>query len=377
MHFADLTMFFARESGGVRRYLNAKHRWINFQTLYQHSLLTPGNRAAQSDPGHYLIPSPPLPLSHGYRFPLRRKPWTQKLLSLKPDLIEAGDPYVTAWAALDAGQQLGVPTLAFYHSDLPRALMNRMGTPGLRLANRYVSTLYREFDLVLAPSRVMVENLSSLGIHSVSLQPLGVDIEMFHPDKRASEVLRRQQGIPFDAKLLIFAGRFAREKNIPVLFDVMRILGPKYFLLLAGPEMPESGLANIRTLNQFIDEKTLARMLASADALIHAGAEETFGLIVLEAMASGLPVVGINSGGVGEIVQPDTGVLADPGCNSCLAEAVTTLFSSDYRTAGRAARAAVELHWSWDMSFTTLMQTYGAVTGKPLLSQPALTHAAG
>lgn len=376
MHFADITMFYANESGGVRRYLNAKHRWLLSQTSHRHSLLTPGKRAAQGGPGQYLIPSPPLPFSHGYRFPVRRKPWTQKLLSLEPDLIEAGDPYVTAWAALNAGQELGVPTVAFYHSDLPRALTNRFGKTGEVVGNRYIKSLYKEFDLVLAPSMTMVQRLDALGITSVKLQPLGVDSDLFHPARRNSQGLRRQLGIPADSRLVIFAGRYSHEKNIPLLLDVMKKLGRYYHLLLVGPDMPESRLPNIHTLNLFVDQLALADLLASSDVLIHAGAEETFGLIVLEAMAAGLPVVGVDAGGVGELIDNSTGVRAEPGNPDSLAEAVTTLFASDCHAKGRAARGVVEQKWSWDTSFQTLLRTYGQLTGNNPLPQPTVAYAA-
>lgn len=71
--------------------------------------------------------APPIPFGNGYRFPLRRGGWVSTLLALQPDVIEAGDPYITAWAALDAGRKLDVPVLGFYHSDLPRLITNRLG----------------------------------------------------------------------------------------------------------------------------------------------------------------------------------------------------------------------------------------------------------
>ncbi len=90
-------------------------------------------------------------------------PWRNVLRDLQPDLIEVGDPYLTAWAALDARRQLDVPVIGFYHSDLPLLVSNRMGnwfTPNIEA---YVSKLYGNFDRVLAPSQVMANKLIGLG----------------------------------------------------------------------------------------------------------------------------------------------------------------------------------------------------------------------
>ncbi|HCL15091.1 MAG TPA: glycoside hydrolase, partial [Pseudomonas sp.] len=99
-----------------------------------------------------------------YRFPIRRAPWRNLLRSLRPDLIEVGDPYMTAWAALDAGRRLNVPVIGFYHSDLPLLVSNRIGSWLGTNLNGYVSRLYGSFDRVLAPSEVMADKLIHLGV---------------------------------------------------------------------------------------------------------------------------------------------------------------------------------------------------------------------
>src|SRR5256885_11770174 len=88
----------------------------------------------------------------------------------------------------------------------------------------YVRCLYERFDLVFAPSRVMCEYLEDLGVQRVSHQPLGVDAEVFHP-RRRTLALRPLLGLPAQARVLIFAGRFAGEKNLPVLLQAFARLG--------------------------------------------------------------------------------------------------------------------------------------------------------
>jgi len=94
LHIADVTMFHAPASGGVRTYLQAKHRVFSHLPQLRTSLLVPGaERDSLGD--HHTLPALHLPLGQGYRFPLRGSPWRDALVDLKPDLIEAGDPYVT------------------------------------------------------------------------------------------------------------------------------------------------------------------------------------------------------------------------------------------------------------------------------------------
>lgn len=357
MHLADITMFYAPESGGVRRYLDAKREWLAHNTLCRHTLLAPSSRTVQDTPSVSTLPAPPLPRSNGYRFPLRRGPWQRKLVELAPDLIEAGDPYRLARAALTAGQQLGAPVIGFYHSDLPRLLAQRLGKPSLALTQAYVRRLYRDFDQILTPSRVMHDHLRDLGLERVDVQPLGVNAEAFHPRHRHPH-LRRQLGLHKETHLLIFAGRYAREKNLEQLVRAFQQLGPRYHLLLVGPEMPFTSGGNLTCFSHFFSAPELARLLASADALAHAGDNETFGLIALEAMASGIPVVGVEAGAIPELINPAVGTLATSCAPAALAEAIEALFAQDVIAMGREARRQVEEHWTWDRAFTQLFQTY-------------------
>ncbi|WP_409318369.1 glycosyltransferase family 4 protein [Pseudomonas sp. KCJK9016] len=361
MHIADITMFYAPASGGVRTYLDAKHRRLGLKPDIHHSLLIPGARYGEQD-GVYKVPAPALPFGKGYRFPLRLAPWRNVLHDLQPDLIEVGDPYLTAWAALDARRQLDVPVIGFYHSDLPLLASNRMGhwvTPNVEA---YVSRLYGNFDRVLAPSRVMADKLRGLGVSNVFVQPLGVDLQTFHPEAR-DPGLKAELGIAEDARLLIFAGRGSKEKNLPVLLKCMQRLGPCYHLLLVGSAMPAAVPDNVSVIDGFCPAAQVARLLASADALVHAGDQETFGLVILEAMACGTPVVAVAAGAFEEIVNDACGLLCAPNNPQAMANAVRELFSRDPARLGRQARQHVERHYAWDRVVDSLLGHYHAVLG--------------
>ena len=361
MHIADISMFWAPASGGVRTYLEAKAAWLRQQPDFQHTLLVPGAAAGRVDDIRTL-PAPPLPFGNGYRFPLRKGSWIDQLVEIRPDVIEANDPYVPAWAALEAGRRLDVPVIGYYHSDLPRLVGSRTGHWTNRLLNRYVRNLYRRFDRVLAPSQVMADKLHALDVTQAIVQPLGVDTRCFHPDKRTGQ-LRAQLGLDEDTRLLIFGGRGAREKNLPVLLESMQLLGPRYHLHLVGSHMPRRLPPNATCSQGFTSRDELAGMLADSDALVHAGDRETFGLIVLEAMASGLPVVGVDAGAIAELVVPGIGLLAEPLSATSMAETVRRLFQLDWHGMGQQARRHVERAYTWDRVFESLLTRYRELVG--------------
>lgn len=366
VHIADITMFYAPASGGVRTYLDAKHHRLDAIQGVRHSLLIPGASAHNAD-GIYQVPALPLPFGKGYRFPVRLAPWCKTLRSLKPDLIEVGDPYLTAWAALEARRQLDVPVIGFYHSDLPLLVSNRMGNWFTPNVEAYVSKLYGNFDRVLAPSRVMADKLRRLGVRDVHVQPLGVDLATFHPYKRDANV-RAELGIADTTRLLIYAGRGSREKNLPVLLACMQQLGHPYHLLLVGSGMPANVPDNVSVIGQFCPPEEVARLMASADLLVHAGDQETFGLVILEAMASATPVVAVRAGAFGEIVNDQCGRLCTANDAQAMATAVREAFEAGVRKLGAQARRHVEQHYSWDNVVAGLLQHYQAVLGhQPLV----------
>lgn len=359
MHIADVTMFYTPVSGGVRTYLEAKRRWLSGRV--HHSLIVPDSRRFDRGVIHG-VPALPIPFGHGYRFPLRKRGWVDTLLQLRPDLIEAGDPYVPAWACVEAGQQLGVPVVGFYHSDLPRLVNSRLGHWTDPLLDSYIRRLYRHFDRILAPSQVIANKLLHLGVENVRLQPLGVDTSQFHPRYRDAS-LKTELGISSDIPLLIFVGRAAREKNLHLLLKAMELLGRNYHLLLVGPGMPHGVPDNVSVIHEYVPADHIARYMASSDALIHAGDSETFGLVVLEAMASGIPVIGTRKGAVAELVVPGCGLLAETVSAPALAQAARSLFADGHQGMGRLARKRVEEFYAWDKILAQLLGQYQELTG--------------
>jgi alpha-1,6-mannosyltransferase len=363
MHLVDTTLFYSPTSGGVRRYLNAKHDWHLRRGAWRHSLLVPGERTALVPGDISTIAGLKVPGTFNYRLPLAPRHWTALLESLEPDLIEAGDAFHPAWCALEVAARRKVPAVAFFHSHLPRLVGTRCGDRLGRLAGNYLRWLYERFDAVLAPSRVMCDYLRALGLTRVHLQPLGVDTTSFHPERRQPH-LRRELSLGKDTRLLVYAGRFSGEKNIDVLHEAFAELGAGYHLLMVGGGESLRPAANISIIPYQRDSAALAGVLASADALVHAGTAETFGLVVLEAMACGRPVVGVRAAAVAELVDDEVGITAARAEGPLLARAVRELYDRDIEALGRAARSRVEARHSWDRALQQQMTFYAALSEK-------------
>ena len=362
VHLVDTTILFAPHSGGIKRYLLAKRDALARRRGITHTLVVPGAASRVREPGLVEVRAARVPHPAGYRVPLQLREWRAVLERLAPDVIEAGDPYHGAWAALSVARSLGIPAVAFAHSDLPQLVESVTGSAGAAVARAYVRRLYRRFDLVLAPSRRTARHLREAGIDDVAVQPLGVDASVFDPAREDPE-LRRQLGVAPDVRLLVFAGRLSREKRIPVLIEAVELLGPQYHLLLVGGTRTERIASAVSLLAYEQDASRLARVVASADAFVHAGVQETFGLVLVEAMACGTPVVAVRAGAAAELVDASVGMLAERSDAHSMASAIATLFERDVEAlAGNARRRAVLSH-SWDAVFTAQLARYHRLLG--------------
>ena len=364
MHLVDATLFYSPTSGGVKRYLSAKHAWLGAHTSWEHTIVVPGPDTRFQRGGVCTLTGHPVPGTFNYRLPLNPRRWTRLLDALEPTLIEAGDAFHPAWCGWRVAQRRGIPLVGFYHSNLPQlAGRRRCGWWTEPLIRRYLRLLYERCDLVFAPSRLMCGYLRELGVPHAVHQPLGVDAEVFNPARRSSRLLRERLGLPAATRLLVYAGRFAREKNLPVLLQAFARLGAPYHLLLIGGDRTAHPAANVTMLPYRRDSLELAQWLASADALVHAGTKETFGLVILEAMACGRPVVAARAGAFPEFVDESVGLLAEPDCGASMAEAIAALYERDLDAVGAAARERVLRQFTWSRAFHAQLATYGSLIG--------------
>ncbi len=367
----DTTMLYAPRSGGVKRYILSKKAWIEANRPgVSHSLIVPGARHKARADGIVQLRATKLPFGDGYRWPSSVKRWSAWVAAMKPSIIEAGDPYTPGQGALEAGQRVGCPVVGFCHSDPAGLAALHFGEWAKKPVEKRWAKLFSQFDRVVSPSRFIARRLEEAGVNNIVIRPLGVEIDTFRPERRDRQWLLKQLGLGDDARLLCFAGRPAKEKNVDVLIEAVQKLGAPYHLVLvgAGAGMPEED--RVISMPYESDPKAVAKIIASCDAFVHANDKEPFGLIVLEAMACGRPVVGVNAGGVAETVDEGVGQLAASADADDYAQAVEALFARDIEAIGRAAREKAVSQFAWNRVFEDLCMVYGELTGEAAFVNP-------
>nr|WP_314443019.1 glycosyltransferase [uncultured Sphingomonas sp.] len=375
----DLTQSWSAVGGGVGTYLRAKRAHILANTPHTHLMILPGQSDAveESDGGRAItvwVKSPKVPFSPNYRLLLRNRAVRKALGRFRPDVIECQDAYNLPWAAL--AHRKAYPRTALvagYMTDFPnvyveRPLSKALGATVAGAASRfcydYCGRLYRQFDCVYALSEAGGGGLlRSLGVEDVQILPLGVDLADFGPDRRDPE-LRRSLGLSGDQPLLIYVGRMDIEKRPDIIVEAFRklpsSLGARLVLLGQGPQKEEFealGDPRIITPGFVSDRATLARYLASADLYVSAMPNETFGVSVIEAQASGLPVVGVNGGAMPERVLPGTGMLGPIADVDAMAANIQTVLAGDHKAMGERGRTHVSGEYSWPHSMEILFGT--------------------
>ncbi|MEI8286765.1 MAG: glycosyltransferase family 1 protein [Actinomycetes bacterium] len=224
------------------------------------------------------------------------------LTEIKPDVVHLGSPAVLGAASLSAAQELGIPSVAIYQTDLAGfASRYHLGLAG-RSIWRYIANIHRRADLTLAPSTAAVWDLRERGVNNVVRWMRGVDLERFIPSFRDEELRR---SIAPDGQLIIgFVGRLAREKQIERLKGLCRMPHIKVVIVGDGPVRAklEKELQGAIFMG-FKSGEELSKLYASFDVFVHTGTDETFCQAVQEALASGVPVVAPASGGPLDLVQ--------------------------------------------------------------------------
>ena len=385
MKICDVTQFYSPVSGGVKRYISEKRLHVVEHTRDEHHLIIPGRETRYEREGRlhlHSIRSPRLDFfsryPSRYRLILNTKLVLDLLDDIRPDIIESGDPYHLAWTCLRAGTQLHSPVFGFYHSHFPEAYLRtalKYGGSWLRdavlnYAQDYIVKLYSLFATTLVPSEHLRQVLHGWGVTNTVTLNLGVDTKAFRPVPR-NETLRDRLGLPRDKKVLLYVGRLSPEKNIEMLlaaFETLHERNPHYHLVIVGDGPLRRTLPATRhrtgalTWRSYIqDNAQLADYYHAADLFIHPGVCETFGLVVLEAQACGLPCVGVRGSFMDANVMTGLDLWAahnDPGD---IADAIQRYESRDLAALGAEASRLVHARFSWDKVFARQWTLYTRV----------------
>jgi glycosyltransferase involved in cell wall biosynthesis len=258
------------------------------------------------------------------------------------------------WAALRAAARLGLPTVSSYHTNFPQYFgQYRAGwlTP---LAWRYLRWFHNATRTTFCPTPSIRDLLQQKGFHNLAIWSRGVDSRLFHPGRR-NEALRLSLGFAPQERVLVYLGRLAAEKNIEMLLSAWQQLSvetPCRLLVIGdGPlrRKVESAAGEKAVFVGYRQGEELAGMLAAGDLMIFPSLTDTFGNVMLEAMASGLPVVAFNAPGPKDVVQDGTTGRLAPDISARSLARVTAEMIRDVRTIremGRQARTFAQTQ-SW------------------------------
>lgn len=410
LHFNN---YWHKTSGGVAQFYKALMAAAN-RAGHEMRLVVPDERSWVEEVGEhckiYHVAAPPAPLDPGYRliYPTQFLQGGTSLqtilLAEQPDLVEICDKYTLNY--LGALLRIrGLKDISFRpvvvgtsHERMDDNFRTYLASDWLSAAfcRWYMRWIYFPFfDHHIANSRYTAEELVPAGDglperRGIWVRPPGVDFAHLSPQLRSAQVRARlelQAGVPAGATLLLYVGRLAAEKNLPLLIETMKQLaaqpGGNYYLLVVGQGVERDNLARtaesvvpgrVKLLGHLADRAALAEMYANCDVFVHPNPREPFGIAPLEAMASGLPLVAPNSGGVMTYASSENAWIAEPTGAAFAAAIVNALDDAETRHRKRAAALATAENFRWEVvadRFLHLLQEMGKTIHSSDVAEPA------
>jgi glycosyltransferase involved in cell wall biosynthesis len=322
------------------------------------------------------LPSLPFPLYPELRLALPRASMRTKLKAFDPDVIHLFEPVLLGVGGLYYSQVLKIPLVISSHTNLPAYLRYYKLGVLEKLTWSLMRERHRRSNLNLCTSTVTMNDLQIHGITDLALWERAVDSNLFGPSARSIEMRNLLSNNEPERPLLLYVGRLSAEKEVARLRDVIHAL-PEARLAIVGDgpvrhELERHFKGTPTVFTGYMRGGELASAYASADLFVLPSKTETLGLVLLEAMASGCPVVACRAGGVPDAVQDgSTGFLFEPTDPDGLVNAVKRALSNrtDLGTIRMQARQDVEQH-SWEGATDQLRQLYVEAIQNRLHAKP-------
>lgn len=305
--------------------------------------------------GHVLVPGLPIPGYQGLRFGLplgrrMRETWRRE----PPDLVHIATEGPLGWAALREARRLSLPVTSGFHTNF-HSYCRHYGLAWLdRPVGGYLRSFHNDTLRTLAPDPQLCRTLEEGGYRNVEVVGRGVDCTLFDPARRSADLRRALHATP-STLMAIYVGRLAPEKNLDLAaesFERLRRACPNARMVWVGDGPERSRLQRLHPEHHFAGSQTgeaLAMYYASADVFLFPSLTETFGNVVLEAMASGLAVLAFDRAAAGIYIRHgENGLLAPPGDEAAFLQLAQYLGEGRevLRSLGEAARGSVEpLGW--------------------------------
>lgn len=386
MRIVDVCAFYTPAGGGVKTYVERKLQAAR-SGEEEIILVVPGaidDTQRLSDTATIVtIASPSFPLDRRYRYFADEAALHRTLDRLAPDVVEASSPWsspamVARWRGTAfRSLVMHADPLSAYAYRWFGGLANRETIDrGFNWFWRHLRRLDDRFDMVVSASTSLSSRLRGGGLRKVATIPMGVEPGIFSPGHRDAGLRVRMLarcGFGTDATLLIGAGRLAPEKRWPLVIDAVTAAGytrPVGLLLLGSgrdaARVIRAAAANphVQLAAPITDRAEFARVLASADALVHGCEAETFCMVAAEARASGLPLIVPDDGGAGDQFVPGQGRRYPAHDAAGLAGAIADFLADGPAQARAAAVAAAPGIADMDDHFARLFALYRSATAR-------------
>jgi phosphatidylinositol alpha 1,6-mannosyltransferase len=301
----------------------------------------------------------------------------------RPDVVHIATEATLGLSLLRHVLARKIPTVSSFHTNFDQYSRHYHVGWAKGTIWRYLRWFHNRTRETYVPSRTTIQGLEKLGFERLVLWPRGVDSTLFRPDRPGREEIRQRLGWGPDDLVISYVSRLAPEKNVSHLADALAIVAarrPDARILFVGDGPSRGELERrIGSVAHFAGYRTghdLADHFAAGDIFAFSSLTETFGNVVLEAMASGMPVVALRAGGVGDTVQHETtGLLVEPNDPpDRFAEALLSLVTEPARRLAMAASArAYARSQSWDGIMGALRERYALTIAGELDAAPVLS----
>ena len=331
-----------------------------------------GDGISYNDVPIHSLPSLPLPLYPEARLGFATFSLYRDLAAFQPDVAHLFHPVMTGIPTMAMLKWMDIPMVTSFHLDYAQlARQFRLGALDLGFTRPLIDELTKNVfnwaDYSLAPSKPVRRRMQRLGINNVGLWRRGVDASAFNPIFRSRAMREEMTQGNSDDTILLYVGRLSAEKQIDHLRPTLEHLPNTRLVIVGdGPTRPwlEREFAGLpATFMGYLRGKRLSRAYASADIFVFPSRLETFGLVVVEAMAAGLPVVAARVGGVRDIISEGVnGYTFESGDKAMLLEGLRKIANSreKMRQMGEQARAYAESQ-SWETIMDEVVDVYASL----------------